>query len=396
MGERLCQKAFNNISDKHINDFVIALQHHPLNWLNPIDKEDIKNTISKRADVFLSGHIHDNDIVQIITENGQLLECGAGTVYVGKTKGATFKALYGVLDLNSAKITIKATRYSNKRKEWVWDTDYRIQQYDAKNQETIINKFRRKYFEIPILIFAMNKSEAISFFNGSLFDDEYKNDEKSFVELKELLKSSGFDNFEDRYSFERNEWRPYLNSQDSIKDIIMLTFNQFNEIYSGTGLPKLRPRFLNFISPLESIKLSDKAKKRAMRKLVAERSIVVADPISLFNPILMKEFQDFFDINNTKTSLIIFSPHNYKEMPINHLIEKTISEDLSDIITSLNDCLSHRCEIGVGDIRIFKKRISANFPYSPDSLKNYILNKNIKYLQDESGFERSGIEKLWS
>ena len=100
-------------------DLAIALIHHPLYWLNPIEQSNIEAKLEESVDLLLQGHYHQTSTKSIVAENGGYLKLAAGAAY---QKGQWPKtAMYATFD--DSGVTIFPIRYVDSPKErWTLDT----------------------------------------------------------------------------------------------------------------------------------------------------------------------------------------------------------------------------------------------------------------------------------
>lgn len=62
-------------------DLKFVVSHHPLSWINPLESANIKALIQDKADLYLSGHLHETDVEQSQGVNGSVLYLTAGASY---------------------------------------------------------------------------------------------------------------------------------------------------------------------------------------------------------------------------------------------------------------------------------------------------------------------------
>ena len=96
----------------------IALIHHPLDWLSPIEGSNIQAELDNSVHILLRGHLHDTKIESVASTEGELFRCAAGAAY--QTRKWPNRALYGTLDGNS--VTVYPIRYEDAPRP-VWTTD---------------------------------------------------------------------------------------------------------------------------------------------------------------------------------------------------------------------------------------------------------------------------------
>ena len=100
-------------------DLTVALIHHPLDWLNPVERSNIKDALGKSVDLLLQGHYHETETESIVSANSGYLKLAAGAAY---QEGRWSKAaMYATFD--GSGVTIFPIRYEEKSGEkWTLDT----------------------------------------------------------------------------------------------------------------------------------------------------------------------------------------------------------------------------------------------------------------------------------
>lgn len=106
---RPCMRALaDKLSDSE-QDFVVALMHHPLDWLCDEDQPTSAAALRTAADVILRGHLHSTDVEQIAGLNGASLHLAAGAAY--QTSERPNRAMYVTLD--GGELEVFPIRYEN-------------------------------------------------------------------------------------------------------------------------------------------------------------------------------------------------------------------------------------------------------------------------------------------
>lgn len=78
LGERQVRDAFDEIENAQI---IIALMHHPFEWLEWFDSNDVKKMLERRADFILNGHEHRLDVIGKGSIFGKAFKISAGSTY---------------------------------------------------------------------------------------------------------------------------------------------------------------------------------------------------------------------------------------------------------------------------------------------------------------------------
>jgi 3',5'-cyclic AMP phosphodiesterase CpdA len=116
---RRCLDEAKKQSGKLESDLKIALTHHPLDWLSPVEQANIKSMLAESVDVVLQGHFHQVVTESILSTSGGYLQLAAGASYqTGKyPKSAIYATFY------QSQVTIFPIRYEDTpREEWTLDT----------------------------------------------------------------------------------------------------------------------------------------------------------------------------------------------------------------------------------------------------------------------------------
>ncbi len=118
LGRRCLDEANKELVQRKA-DLTIALIHHPLHWLNPVEQGNIRATLEASVDVLLQGHFHQVVTEKIVAANGGYLKLAAGASY--QTRKYPNSAMYATFYGNQ--VTIFPIRYEETpREEWTLDT----------------------------------------------------------------------------------------------------------------------------------------------------------------------------------------------------------------------------------------------------------------------------------
>jgi len=100
--------------------FVIALVHHPLEWLHHDERSAIKARLYQHAHILLSGHLHEPEAGVIVTPTTQTLHVTAGACY--QTRKYANRASFLELDSDNGRVKLLPIRYEDIP-HTVWTTD---------------------------------------------------------------------------------------------------------------------------------------------------------------------------------------------------------------------------------------------------------------------------------
>lgn len=111
-------------------DIKIAVLHHPLDWLNEVDRDFVEVRLMKGCDFILQGHQHKPNVSVNHSISGDCTIIPAGTCYNRRTVGdLRYINAYNFvhLDFDSGKGNVFLRRWSDQRSEWVEDIDSYMQ-----------------------------------------------------------------------------------------------------------------------------------------------------------------------------------------------------------------------------------------------------------------------------
>ena len=80
IGRRCLDEAVEALG-KATPDVTIALMHHPLDWLNQIERANVKSMLQTQHLILLRGHLHEADIEDSAGIAGSILHIAAGAAY---------------------------------------------------------------------------------------------------------------------------------------------------------------------------------------------------------------------------------------------------------------------------------------------------------------------------
>ncbi|MCD6362310.1 MAG: metallophosphoesterase [Armatimonadetes bacterium] len=101
------------------DDLVIALMHHPLDWLGEVDRQAIELLLHKQCQFLLCGHLHSNRAVIQKTPQGDLVQVPTGTLYEGRDFPNGYSI--GIYDFDTGETEFWLRRYQREADEWQRD-----------------------------------------------------------------------------------------------------------------------------------------------------------------------------------------------------------------------------------------------------------------------------------
>jgi hypothetical protein len=216
--------------------------------------------------------------------------------------------------------------------------------------------------EIPFVVAAMTAEESQALFSESVFNHPAVAPEEriKFQAFKQALLTHVPAECADRYGSERDAWCPVLDQQKTIRQIIWDAFTDVNEQQQRTtSSPQIfRPKFhsATFFSDDAS------TRQKTWDHLSGSGCVLIVDAISLFHPWLAKKLDKSYVSSSDNVALLVISPINANEIPVNKIIEQEFSTRLERAFMRFTTHLDTLCEFGVGDIRSLRRWIFSTLP----------------------------------
>lgn len=118
VGRRCLDDALRAVS--YQSDAVkFAIMHHPIDWLNSEELSNIKSGLRDNFDFILRGHLHENDVEQIVCQAGSCFNLAVGASY--QTRKWPNTAM--IVEVDDRKVSVTPIHYVDKPREaWTVDT----------------------------------------------------------------------------------------------------------------------------------------------------------------------------------------------------------------------------------------------------------------------------------
>ena len=154
IGEAQIHEALKQIADDELR---IAVMHHPFEWLSQFDRNRTEGRLCNACHFVLCGHVHDAQVRVVNGTTGNAVIIPAGASYDRRVAGdPRYTNAYNWvhLDLEAAEGTVYLRRWSDKRNEWIEDTDtYRDGKFRLNNLPKELHKETAPVdVEIPVAI----------------------------------------------------------------------------------------------------------------------------------------------------------------------------------------------------------------------------------------------------
>ncbi len=245
---------------------------------------------------------------------------------------------------------------------------------------------------IPFIVAAMTYEQAKQLKEGKVFRNNPNVTpamKESFEAFKQALDDHGISDLSIYYGKQREAWKPYIPSlepspddeteneavesktypDDETKDeviepkpvhqIIYDVLDHINEYHrQPQNLPIISPQFLS----KDFFDKNPHQRRSALTRLQQSGGIIIIDAISMFHPTLSRSIYNSDIGSNKRVATLVFSPLDTTAFEINRLIEQVINTEWETAFTRFDYDLDHLCEIGIGNLRAFKRWLSAILP----------------------------------
>lgn len=120
VGERLVRKALDVVSGADRPGLVVALLHHPLEWLAEFERARIEELLVESCDLILYGHLHEERPWGVQTPQGAVAMLGAGAASQGRGAGRPNTAFIG--EIHGDRARVQGVRFQD-RGHGIWTFD---------------------------------------------------------------------------------------------------------------------------------------------------------------------------------------------------------------------------------------------------------------------------------
>ena len=251
-----------------------------------------------------------------------------------------------------------------------------------ENEETIRNQIssieeelsslardKSQATDIPFVIVAMTDKEATALIDEYIFEgDEIAPAlHARFKEFKKLFPEDAVQNWLVRYKEDREEWNPQPSPEScSIRDIIseLVGFNP--PTYRPFALPMIQPQFCTsrFFSRNED------TQEQIWREIGASGGVLIIDAVSLFHPKIRRTILDSGLMAKDHVAIVVISPIDLTAHDAHQFLETELRWRMKRAFTRFDKYLDKLCEIGVGDLRSFKRWLISVLPEAVSSIQN--------------------------
>lgn len=120
LGERQVREALAEVDNSQV---IIALMHHPFEWLEWFDVQDVQGMLERRVDFILNGHEHRLDVIGKGSIFGKAFKISAGSTYESRNHLNSYNIVCN--NLNEKNITCYLRKFEDKNGGF-WSQDNSI------------------------------------------------------------------------------------------------------------------------------------------------------------------------------------------------------------------------------------------------------------------------------
>ncbi|MEI7787998.1 MAG: SUMF1/EgtB/PvdO family nonheme iron enzyme, partial [Chlorobiaceae bacterium] len=217
IGRRCLDSAVKQLQPPIEADLKIALLHHPLDWLSPIERANIRATLGAAVDLVLQGHYHETETEGIASANGGYLKLAAGAAY--QTRQHPNSAMYATFEGNH--VEIFPIHYVDKPRE-IWTLDTGI--FPAPTYT--------KSFPIPGRNNAASPSSPslsqLQIFKHDIFISYARKDQKRVEPIVRELEKQGWKVFWDFELPTAETWRDYIKKKLDESTCVLVVWSKIS------------------------------------------------------------------------------------------------------------------------------------------------------------------------
>lgn len=123
-GKYILEEALNAVEDC---EYIIVLGHHPLDWLQGEQRQQITTLLVKNKAMYLHGHMHKNSGDFLLAYHMGSLILQSGAAFQAREDEIYYNSLqWGELDFQSNTVTIKPKKWFENRQEFCMDSPDRL------------------------------------------------------------------------------------------------------------------------------------------------------------------------------------------------------------------------------------------------------------------------------
>lgn len=208
--------------------------------------------------------------------------------------------------------------------------------------------------EIPFVVLAMTRDEAMALFNQTIFDDPNVAPIER-TRFRNFVQTLGEENarFIYHYGETREDWIPFADPKATIHDIVSDIVERINSMRdTSSRLILLRPAFLSSLFLEEDWK----ARETTMRQLEKTGGVVIVDAISLFHPVLSNAFnRTAMDFDWGRLAIAVIAPPNNNSVRIKQFLEDALKSRMPRLYFRYTEMLDRMVEIGIQGLLDFQR-----------------------------------------
>ena len=104
----------------------MVLGHHPLDWMDDAQAQELETVLSKARAIYLHGHVHEGDARYVLGPSGFFLGIRSGAAFQGRTNDKPRWAnglVWAEADISEGVLKLQPQFWSPEHKEWKIQSD---------------------------------------------------------------------------------------------------------------------------------------------------------------------------------------------------------------------------------------------------------------------------------
>ncbi|MCB0196355.1 MAG: toll/interleukin-1 receptor domain-containing protein [Anaerolineae bacterium] len=248
---------------------------------------------------------------------------------------------------------------------------------------------------LPFLIAAMTRKEAVELFKDDILlrhPDSSPAEVQRFAAFKAaLLKQVAIEAIIESYTIQRTNWKPLIGGGKTIKKVVLDTIQTLTNNQPDQRL--LKPDF-----SLSQSLFQPSSRRNVLKNMDRTVGVVLIDAVSMFHPHLKQGLSSGI-ATHKHVAILVLSPLDTRQLPINQLIEETISHQMQTAVARFEQFEPLCQTIGISDSRIFEYQLFNMLPQTAEMQAQLRLAANVKRLEYEQGQQMmmdKGPVDFWS
>lgn len=249
-----------------------------------------------------------------------------------------------------------------------------------------------KWINLPLVVVAMKASEAAQILGPPVYLGEEQSEGKGSYDEEFTQYGFGWNSVGEQYGQEREDWRPYPGTDQSIRAIITEVIQQINQGRDSDGAHSV----VRAVTYSESFFSTDQQQRIEIYKALSRSGcMLVIDPLSLFNPRMVQCLaHSGLVLNEQRVATIVLSPFDLRRTTFFRRVEQQIGDAIPMALARHEDLSDSLFEFGVADLLALKRSLYRVIPGLATLAEGLSLQAANRGLAEKYG-QPQGIHRLF-